>query len=119
MKFLLDVNASGTLADWLKTQSYDVRTVREVDARMTDDRILAWAVEENRILVTTDQDFEEMIWQEKRNHAGVVRLENLPRAERIALFQYVLAWHVQDLMSGAVLIASSRKIRVRRPGGKG
>jgi predicted nuclease of predicted toxin-antitoxin system len=73
---------------------------------------------ESRIIVTTDQDFEEMIWQENRNHAGIVRLENLPRAERLALFQYILDQHKHDLELGTIIIAMSRKIRVRKPTGK-
>lgn len=55
-----------------------------------------------------------MIWQEKKPHEGVLRLENLPRAERLSLLEYVLEHHTDDLASGAIVIASSRKIRVRR-----
>ncbi len=64
---------------------------------------------------TTDQDFEEMIWREKRQHEGVLRLENLPRVERLSLLEYVLNHHSQDLASGVIIIASSRKIRIRKP----
>ena len=66
MKFLLDVNASGALAVWLSERGHDVRQVRDVDARMNDDQVLQWALGEDRIIVTTDQDFEEMIWRENR-----------------------------------------------------
>lgn len=118
MRFLLDANASGSLARWLIDQGHDVRMVRDVDPRLADNKILEWAVMENRILVTTDQDFEEMIWQEKKNHAGVVRLENLPRIKRLALFQYVLEHHNHDLEAGMIIIAMGRKIRIRKPTGK-
>jgi predicted nuclease of predicted toxin-antitoxin system len=37
--------------------------VSERDAHMSDTDILLWAVAEDRIVVTTDQDFEEMIWR--------------------------------------------------------
>jgi len=115
MKFLLDVNASGSLARWLMERGHDVCMVKEVDPRMWDDKILEWAVREKRIIVTTDQDFEEMIWQENRQHEGVIRLENLPRRERLSLFEYILNHHSRDLESGVVIIATSRKIRVRKP----
>ena len=45
---------------------------------MADGDILAWAVQEQRISVTTDVDFEEMIWREGKAHCGLLRLENLP-----------------------------------------
>jgi predicted nuclease of predicted toxin-antitoxin system len=115
MKFLLDVNASGSLTRWLLEQGHDVLLVEDVDPRMKDEQVLQWALREKRILITTDQDFEEMIWQEKRDHEGVLRLENLPRTERISLLEYVLNHHGHELTTGAILIATSKKIRIRRP----
>ena len=115
MKFLADVNASGVLARWLLEHGYDVLRVADVDSKMQDHKILQWALREKRIIITTDQDFEEMIWRENRRHEGVLRLENLPRIERLSLLEYVLTHHSQDLASGAIIIASSRKIRIRKP----
>ena len=115
MKFLLDVNTSGSLAGWLIERGHDVIQVRDVDARMTDDKVLQWALQEERIIITTDQDFEEMIWRENKQHKGVLRIENLPRGERLSLLEYVMRQHGSDLAAGAIVIASSRKIRVRKP----
>lgn len=115
MKFLADVNASGVLARWLMDMGHDVARVAEKDPRMLDDDILRWAVSEQRIIITTDQGFEEMIWREGKPHCGVLRLENLPRAERKALLEDVLARHSQDLESGAIVIALARKVRIRKP----
>ena len=39
---------------------------------MTDLAILRWAVDEQRVIVTTDNDFEEMIWRQGRRHCGVL-----------------------------------------------
>ena len=64
----------------------------------------------NRILVTTDKDFEEMIWQQGQNHCGVLRIENLPRLERMALVKDVLTQHGEDLKSGSIVIATQKKI---------
>lgn len=115
MKFLLDVNASGVLSHWLVEMGHDVVCVATQDTRMADERILHWAVREQRIIITTDKDFEEMIWREGQPHCGVLRLENVPRAERRALMVYVSNCHSQDLVSGAIVIALKRKIRVRKP----
>jgi predicted nuclease of predicted toxin-antitoxin system len=115
MNFLLDVNASGAVAHWLIQLGHDVAEVARKDPRMTDDEILSWAVRESRILVTTDNDFEEMIWRQGKPHCGVLRLENLPRSERKALLHDVLDRHSRDLESGAIVIALSTKFRVRKP----
>jgi predicted nuclease of predicted toxin-antitoxin system len=114
MKFLLDVNASGSVAQWLRDHGHDVLLVADVDPRMEDEKVLQWALREKCILITTDQDFEEMIWRENKQHEGLLRLENLPRVERLSLLEYVLNHHMEDLASGAIVIASSRKIRIRK-----
>ena len=62
MNFLLDVNASGFVAHFLTDMGHDVIEVGRVDSRMSDSEILRWAVRESRVIVTTDNDFEEMVW---------------------------------------------------------
>lgn len=115
MKFLLDVNVSRATANWLTALGHETACVGDVDCRMADDHILAWAVRERRVIVTTDLDFEEMIWRERRPHCGVLRLENLPRAARQQSLTTILAAYGKDLADGAIVIAARRHIRVRRP----
>ena len=114
MRFLLDVNASGSLSKLLLDLGHDIACVGDVDAKMTDSAILDWAVREKRIVITTDSDFEQIIWLQQRTHCGVLRLENLPRTQRIALFQEVLTNYLDELKSGAIVIATEQKIRIRR-----
>jgi len=103
------------VAQWLIDRGHNVAEVGQKDSRMSDDEILNWAVRERRIIVTTDNDFEEMIWRQGKSHCGVLRLENLPRSQRKALLHDVLDRHSKDLESGAIVVALSRKFRVRRP----
>jgi len=114
MNFLLDVNGSGVVARWLIHLGHDVVEVGQKNPRMSDNEILSWAVMERRIIVTTDNDFEEMIWRQGKPHCGVLRLENLPRSERIVLLRDVLDRHSRDLESGAIVIALRTKFRVRK-----
>ena len=100
---------------WLIDAGHDVVQVVDEDARMADSEILRWAMRQERIIVTTDDDFEEMIWREGRPHSGVLRLENLPRAQRGILVEEVLDSHTRDLAEGAIVIATSTRIRIRRP----
>ena len=115
MKFLVDVNASGALSQWLREQGHDFVQVSNRDSMMPDEDILRWAVEEQRIIVTTDSDFEEMIWRQAKSHCGVLRLESLPRDERRNLLKDALDRHEKDLVNGAIVIADSKKFRVRNP----
>jgi predicted nuclease of predicted toxin-antitoxin system len=114
MRFLVDVNASGFLSRWIRDLGHDVAEVRQIDPEMTDSDILQWALTERRIIVTTDIDFEEMIWRERRTHCGLIRLENVPRKQRLALFKDTLERHRLDLEQGSIVIALRRSFRVRR-----
>lgn len=114
MKFLLDVNANGSLSDFLKDLGYDVACVRDVDRSMSDGDILDWAVREQRIIITTDSDFEQLIWLQDQRHCGVLRLENLPRSKRLSLLQDVLADYDQELEARSIVIATEHKIRIRK-----
>jgi len=111
---LLDVNASGAVARWLLERGHNVVEVSQTDPRMSDDKILSWAVKDRRVIVTTDNDFEEMIWRQAKSHCGVLRLENLPRFERIILLNDVLDCHAKDLEAGAIVIALRAQFRIRR-----
>ncbi|RLB18419.1 MAG: hypothetical protein DRG63_02420 [Deltaproteobacteria bacterium] len=115
MKFLIDVNASGSVATWLIDQGHDVAFVSAKDPRMPDEEILKWAVSEQRIIVTTDKDFEEMIWHQGKKHCGVLRLENLPRQQRLTLLRDAMNLYAGELESGAIVIAYSYKYRIRHP----
>ncbi|MDJ0620692.1 MAG: DUF5615 family PIN-like protein [Calothrix sp. MO_192.B10] len=69
MNFLIDVNASWTLGNWLVEMGHNVVYVSDTDPEMADEYILEWAVAEKRIIVTTDNDFEQMIWQQQKRHS--------------------------------------------------
>ena len=115
MKFLIDVNASRSLGNRLLKIGYDVAYVSDIDPRMEDGTILEWAVREQRVIVTTDSDFEQMIWQQQKTHCGILRLENVPRREREELLEDALQYHSQDLLEGKIVIALRNKFRIRQP----
>ena len=115
MNFLIDVNASGVMSRYLREHGHNVMEVAEKNQKMSDDDILSWAVREHRIIVTTDNDFEEMIWRQKRPHCGVLRMENLPRFQRITLLHDVLSLYANELETGAIIIAANDKYRIRWP----
>lgn len=114
MNFLTDVNASGVLARWLVEMGHDVSVVGDKNPKMTDDEILTWAVDEQRIIITTDKDFEEMVWRERKLHCGILRLENLPRAERKLLLEEALELYSRELSAGTIIIAQKKKFRIRK-----
>ncbi len=112
MKFLVDVCAGHYLAEWLRLQNYDVVEVRDRDSKMADEDILVWAVSEERILITMDKDFSELVTIHAKKHAGIIRLENLPSGICIKYLAKILEFHTKDLTQKALIIQKGNKIRI-------
>jgi len=114
VRFLIDVNAGGAVSKWLREHNFNVVDVRQRDPRISDEVVLQWANEDKRVLITTDKDFEEMVWREGLSHSGILRLENLQRMERLLLLETVLSQFSNDLITGSIVVAKRTKVRIRR-----
>lgn len=115
MKFLVDRCAGKRLAEWLAAQGHDVVDVRDLGKDPGDLALLQLAAQEQRILVTIDQDFGTLIFVGGEPHAGVVRLPDVPADQRIALFADLLARHAEDLEAGSIITVQKDKLRILRP----
>ena len=40
---------------------------KDVNPKMGDEQIIDWAVREERVIVTTDNNFEQMIWLQQKS----------------------------------------------------
>ena len=79
MRLLLDEHLSSVIADQLKARGHEVVTVVEAGlAGTTDERVLAWAVREQRAVVTNNiRDFRLLHADSLRTnspHCGIVLL---------------------------------------------
>jgi len=73
LRFLLDENAEYRIARWLRQQGHDVTAIAmDYPPSLSDTDILALALAERRIIVTNDTDFGELVFAQRRNHAGVI-----------------------------------------------
>ena len=73
MKFLVDRCAGRRLAEWLRSTGHDVIEARELGPDPGDRTLLERAVAEERVLVTIDTDFGELVYVGQMPHAGLVR----------------------------------------------
>ncbi len=115
MRFLLDVCASSrALYAFLEEDGHDVVSVVARDLTASDSDILAMALEEDRILVTEDKDFGELVFVRRASHGPIVRLVELTVAEQVAAMRDLLKHHSSQL-TGQVLITVGRgRVRIRR-----
>lgn len=99
MRLLVDAGVGRAADSWLKGTAHDVACVRDVDPRMPDQDIPDWAVREDRVLVTMDLDFGEMIHAARLAHRGVLllRLDDDSAAGKIAALDAIRAQHADKL----------------------
>ena len=74
MKFLIDVcAASRSLHTLLVDLDHDIVSVRDGLSHATDEELLALAYEQQRVLVTEDKDFGELVFVRRLPHPCIVR----------------------------------------------
>lgn len=115
MKFLLDVCVSSrSLQASLTAQGHDVLSAVAVDAKASDEQLMDLARRDERVFVTEDKDFGELIFVRKLPHGPIVRLVELTVEEQVRGMAELLAHRAAEL-TGAVIITVTRgRIRIRR-----
>ena len=77
MRFIVDRCAGRRLAEWLANNGHDVLDARTLGPDPGDMALLMLAESEDRILITIDKDFGELIYLHDIPHAG--RTSGCPR----------------------------------------
>lgn len=77
--------------------------------------MLERAERENRVLVTIDKDFGELIYLHRVPHAGLIRLPDVRMPQRIALVEDVIKYHRQELEERAIVTIQGNRARIARP----
>ena len=116
LKFLVDVGVGRTVEDYLRAQGYDTRAVRDMDPRMKDWDIIRKAVTENRMLVTMDKDFGELVYHSSMEHCGVLlfRLEDAPGEKKKLQVIKTIIENYSSHIRGCFCVFQKDKLRIRR-----
>jgi len=109
MRFLVDECAGPVLAVWLCEQGYEVFSVFDFARGVDDDSVIQKAYSENWILVTSDKDFGEKVYREKRPHHGVVllRLNDERGSVKISVMGQLLVNHSERLPDQFVVVTEN------------
>lgn len=74
MRWLLDECVDSGLVEFLRRSGHDVVYVAELMPRASDTDVMALAESENRLLLTEDKDFGELVFRQARPVPGIVLL---------------------------------------------
>lgn len=119
MRILLDENVDIRLKAELISLGYDVTAIgADYPQALRDHDVLSLAVAEDRLLITNDRDFGDLIVRSQLTHRGIIYL----RLSTVD-FASVLAYAVQALSAQPIpahdfLIVTEQRIRRRSPEGE-
>jgi predicted nuclease of predicted toxin-antitoxin system len=113
IKFLADVNVEKPIVEYLSKQGYDIKWIPDYDCEMFDEELLQMANEEQRILITNDKGFGDLVIMQKRLSAGAIlfRVKGQGAQEKVQLMRKLLMGYRDKLLNHYVIISKS-KIRV-------
>lgn len=114
MRVLVDVSAGEAVTDALRQAGHDTVSVRDRDPRLSDSEILAWAVAENRLVVTMDKDFGELVYHSGHAHSGVLllRLADAAAVEKARIAAMILGQFGGQLL-GHFGVYQDGRLRIR------
>ncbi len=114
LKFIVDVGVSNKVEKWLAAQGFDVINVRDIDPRLPDYEIIKIASNENRMVITMDKDFGELVYRANIANAGVLllRLDSYSSDDKVNVIKELLELH-QEKMVGKFCVYKENKLRIR------
>ena len=119
MQIKLDENMPPVVADLLRGEGHDVRTVYDQGLRScSDPEVIAACQAENRVLLSLDLDFSNILVYPPEDYAGliVLRLRRPGPAAVLALVGRLLPHLATQTVSGRLWIVDAQRIRIRQVG---
>ena len=113
-KFIVDESTGDRIAELLRNEGFDVVSVIS-QMRGTDDlSIIQTAIIEERIIVTNDKDFGELVFHQNLKPRGVLflRLEDESTVNKLKVVRTILRQYLK-ILEGNFVVVTERKIRKR------
>jgi predicted nuclease of predicted toxin-antitoxin system len=114
MRFLLDESVDYPLASFVRSLGHDTTAIaHDYPFALKDTEVLGIATAEQRVLITNDKDFGELIFRRRLPHAGVIlfRLKHEDLEIKRHWLNHVLD-HYADQLDQFIVI-SDHGIRIR------
>ncbi len=114
LKFLLDVGVGNKVGAYLNSEGFDATLIAALDPTLPDSAILAIAQKEERIVITMDKDFGELVYHSGKAHKGVLllRLEDATGDEKVEVMKYIIN-NFKDQIESKFCVFKNGRLRLR------
>ena len=114
MRWLVDECTGPFVGRWLREQGYDVYSVADQSPGWSDWQVLAYAVSENRIIISNDKDFGELVFKHHLAHCGVIlmRLEDERIHNKTAVLDRFFANYSEPITPQHFIVLTEKAIRI-------
>ncbi|OFZ66545.1 MAG: hypothetical protein A2328_09210 [Bdellovibrionales bacterium RIFOXYB2_FULL_36_6] len=115
LKFLIDVGVGKGIENYLHTEGYDIKAVRDIDPCLEDEKIIQTAFLENRMVITMDKDFGELVYHSLMEHSGVLllRLEDATGSKKLKVLKFIIE-NYSDRIKNCFCVFQNDKFRIRK-----
>ena len=110
LKFLADVNVEKSVIDLVRETECDIIWIAETNLAMRDNEILDLANKEDRILITNDKDFGELVFWQKKVTIGIIlfRVKGQDTQKKCFLFRELLRKFEDKIRNNFVIISDNK-----------
>lgn len=110
IKFLANVNIEKPIIDYLIKNGYDTKWVTNVDKRMPDNEVCSLANSEERVILTNDKDFGEIVFLQKKISRGIVllRIKGQDSFQKIQLLSKLLDKYADKVINHFVVVTQEK-----------
>ena len=117
MKFLADENVEKVVVDWLRGEGFDVLYIAEISPSVNDEEIIRLSYDEQRVIITNDKGFGELIFYRKEPVIGLIliRAKDESAANKVELIREVIG-KLGDRMMRHFIVVNEIGIRIKSIG---
>ncbi|MGD6806963.1 MAG: DUF5615 family PIN-like protein [Candidatus Bathyarchaeia archaeon] len=112
MKFLADENISTKVVSNLRNKGIDILSIKNIAAGLGDEAVLETANKQNRILLTFDDDFGELIYRRRLKAQGIILLKFVPKSTQQISEAIFNVLSTQTKLEGNFVIVTEKRMRV-------
>jgi len=117
LNFLIDANMPRSTKATIESLGYNVVDVRDILPPATPDSdIASLALTENRVIITRDQDFSNIILYPPQKYPGIIvlKVHALKPSEMNKLIELFLVSNSPEAISHCLIILEPHRFRIKR-----